>query len=89
MINLGRYCMGIQKKKLKPHEYRLLRQHKAKVEDLVKIRKVVYAPWFSKRLGEDERLLLVQQMNLTKSLVENLNAQIELFRKENPKPVKD
>lgn len=80
--------MGSQKKKLQPYQYCLLREHKSKVEELLKLRNIIYSPWFTKRLGQDERLLTIRQYILTKDLLDVLNARIYLFRKENPKPDK-
>lgn len=80
--------MGSHQRKLQPYQYGLLREHKLKMEDLQKIRKVIYAPWFKKRLSPDEQILAIRQHNLTKDLVNVLNQRIEVFREENPKPGK-
>ena len=80
--------MGSQKRKLQPYQYELLREHKLKVEELQKINKVIYAPWFKKRLSPDEQVLAYRQYNLTRDLVNVLNERIEVFREENPKPGK-
>lgn len=78
--------MGSQQRKLQPYQYGLLREHKLKVEELQKIRKIVHAPWFKKRLSPDEQVLTYHQYNLTRDLVNVLSERIEIFRKENPKP---
>ena len=78
--------MESQKRKLQPYQYSLLREHKLKVEELQKIRKVIYAPWFKKRLSLDEQVMAYRQYNLTKDLVNVLDERIELFRVDNPKP---
>ena len=78
--------MGSQQRKLQPYQYSLLREHKLKVEELQKIRKVIYAPWFKKRLSPDEQVMAYRQYNLTRDLVNVLDERIELFRVENPKP---
>ena len=80
--------MGSQQRKLQPHQYSLLREHKLKVEELQKIRRVVHAPWFKKRLTPDEQVLAYKQYNLIQDLVKVLDARIEIFRGENPKPDK-
>lgn len=80
--------MGRQQRKLQPYQYSLLREHKLKVEELQKIRKVIYAPWFKKRLSLDEQVMVFRQYNLTKDLVDVLDQRIEIFREENPKPKK-
>ena len=80
--------MGSQQRKLQPYQYSLLREHKLKVEELQKIRRVVHAPWFKKRLTHDEQVLAYKQYNLTQDLVKVLDARIEIFRGENPKPDK-
>ena len=78
--------MGSHQRKLQPYQYSLLREHKLKVEELQKIRKVIYAPWFKKRLSPDEQVMAYRQYNLTRDLVNVLDERIELFRVENPKP---
>ena len=78
--------MESQKRKLQPYQYSLLREHKLKVEELQKIRKVIYAPWFKKRLSLDEQVMAYRQYNLTRDLVNVLDERIELFRVDNPKP---
>ena len=80
--------MGRQQRKLQPYQYGLLKDHKLKVEELQKIRKVIHAPWFKKRLSPDEQVMAYRQYNLTRDLVNVLDERIELFRKENPKPEK-
>ena len=80
--------MGSQQRKLQPYQYSLLREHKLKVEELQKIRRVVHAPWFKKRLTLDEQVLAYKQYNLIQDLVKVLDARIEIFRGENPKPDK-
>ena len=80
--------MGSQQRKLQPYQYILLREHRLKVKELQKIRKVVHAPWFKKRLCSDEQVLMYKQYNLAKDLVKVLGSRIEIFRKENPKPDK-
>ena len=80
--------MGNQQRKLQPYQYSLLREHKLKVEELQKIRRVVHAPWFKKRLTPDEQVLAYKQYNLIQDLVKVLDARIEIFRGENPKPDK-
>lgn len=80
--------MGSQQRKLQPYQYSLLREHKLKVEELQKIRRVVHAPWFKKRLTPDEQILVYKQYNLIKDLVKVLDERIEIFRGENPKPDK-
>lgn len=80
--------MGSQQRKLQPYQYSLLREHKLKVEELQKIRRVVHAPWFKKRLTPDEQVLAYKQYNLIQDLVKVLDARIEIFRGENPKPDK-
>ena len=80
--------MGSQQRKLQPYQYSLLREHKLKVEELQKIRRVVHANWFKKRLTPDEQVLAYKQYNLIKDLVKVLDARIEIFRGENPKPDK-
>ena len=80
--------MRSQQRKLQPYQYSLLREHKLKVEELQKIRRVVHAPWFKKRLTPDEQVLIYKQYNLIKDLVKVLDARIEIFRGENPKPDK-
>lgn len=80
--------MGSQQRKLQPYQYSLLREHKLKVEELQKIRRVVHATWFKKRLTPDEQVLAYKQYNLIKDLVKVLDARIEIFRGENPKPDK-
>lgn len=40
--------MGSQQRKLQPYQYSLLREHKLKVEELQKTRRVVHATWFKK-----------------------------------------
>ena len=80
--------MGSQQRKLQPYQYSLLREHKLKVEELQKIRRVVHAPWFKKRLTPDEQVLAYKQYNLIQDLVKVLDARIEIFRRENPKPDK-
>ena len=80
--------MGSQQRKLQPYQYSLLREHKLKVEELQKIRRVVHAPWFKKRLTSDEQVLVYKQYNLIKDLVKVLDERIEIFRGENPKPDK-
>jgi chorismate mutase len=66
----------------------LLHEHKLKVEELQKIRKVIHAPWFKKRLSPDEQVMAYRQYNLTRDLVNVLDERIELFRVDNPKPGK-
>ena len=78
--------MGSQQRKLQPYQYGLLRELKLKVEELQKIRKVIYAPWFKKRLSPDEQVMAYRQYNLTRDLVNVLDERIELFRVDNPKP---
>lgn len=78
--------MGSQQRKLQPYQYGLLRDHRLKVEELQKIRKVIYAPWFKKRLSPDEQVMAYRQYNLTRDLVNVLDERIELFRVDNPKP---
>ena len=80
--------MGSQQRNLQPYQYSLLREHKLKVEELQKIRRVVHAPWFKKRLTPDEQVLAYKQYNLIQDLVKVLDARIEIFRGENPKPDK-
>ena len=80
--------MGSQQRKLHPYQYGLLREHKLKVEELQKIRKVIYAPWFKKRLSPDEQVMAYRQYNLTRDLVNVLDERIELFRVDNPNPKK-
>lgn len=80
--------MGSQQRKLQPYQYNLLREHRLKVKELQKIRKVVHAPWFKKRLCPDEQVLVYKQYNLAKDLVKVLGNRIEIFRRENPKPDK-
>ena len=80
--------MGSQQRNLQPYQYSLLREHKLKVEELQKIRRVVHAPWFKKRLTPDEQVLAYKQYNLIQDLVKVLDARIEIFRRENPKPDK-
>lgn len=80
--------MVSQQRKLQPYQYSLLREHKLKVEELQKIRRVVHAPWFKKRLTPDEQVLVYKQYNLIKDLVKVLDERIEIFRGENPKPDK-
>ena len=80
--------MGSQQRKLQPYQYGLLKDHKLKVEELQKIRKVIYAPWFKKRLSLDEQVMIFRQYNLTRDLVNVLDERIELFRINNPKPGK-
>ena len=80
--------MGSQQRKLQPYQYSLLREHKLKVEELQKIRRVVHAPWFKKRQTSDEQVLVYKQYNLIKDLVKVLDERIEIFRRENPKPDK-
>ena len=80
--------MGSRQRKLQPYQYGLLHEHKLKVEELQKIRKVIYAPWFKKRLGPDEQVLIYHQYNLTRDLVNVLSERIEIFREGNPKPGK-
>lgn len=78
--------MGSQQRKLQSYQYGLLKDHKLKVEELQKIRKVIHAPWFKKRLRPDEQVMVYRQYNLTRDLVNVLDERIELFRVENPKP---
>ena len=78
--------MGSQQRKLQPYQYGLLKDHKLKVEELQKIRKVIYAPWFKKRLSPDEQVMAYRQYNLTRDLVNVLDERIELFRVDYPKP---
>ena len=80
--------MGSQQRKLQPYQYSLLREHKSKIKELQRIRRIVYSPWFKKRLGTDEQVLMYKQYNLIKDLVKVLNDRIEIFREENPKPGK-
>ena len=77
--------MGSRQRKLQPYQYGLLREHKLKVEELQKIRKVIYAPWFKKRMSPDEQVLTYRQYNLTRDLVNVLSERIEIFREENLK----
>ena len=77
--------MGSQQRKLQPYQYNLLREHRLKVKELQKIRKVVHAPWFKKRLCPDEQVLAYKQYNLAKDLVKVLGSRIEIFRRESPK----
>lgn len=80
--------MGSQQRKLQPYQYGLLKEHKLKVEELQKIRKVIHAPWFKKRLSPDEQVMVYRQYNLIRDLVNVLDERIELFRVDNPKPKK-
>lgn len=80
--------MGSQQRKLQPYQYGLLKDHKLMVEELQKIRKVIHAPWFKKRLSPDEQVMAYCQYNLTRDLVNVLDERIELFRVDNPKPGK-
>ena len=80
--------MGSRQRKLQPYQYGLLRDHKLKVEELQKLRKVIHAPWFKKRLSLDEQVMVFRQYNLTKDLVGVLDERIKVFREENPKPKK-
>ena len=74
------YCVSYLVKQLKRKDH--------KVEELQKIRKMIYASWFKKRLSPDEQVLAYRQYNLTRDLVNVLSERIEVFRKENPKPRK-
>lgn len=67
---------------------RLVEGSQAQVEELQKIRKVIHAPWFKKRLSPDEQVMAYRQYNLTRDLVNVLDERIELFRVDNPKPGK-
>ena len=78
--------MGSQQRKLQPYQYGLLKDHKLKVEELQKIRKVIHAPWFKKRLSPDEQVMAYRQYNLTRDLEKVLDDRIEHFRVDNPKP---
>ena len=78
--------MGSQQRKLQPYQYGLLKDHKLKVEELQKIRKVIHAPWVKKRVSPDEQVMAYRQYNLTRDLVNVLDERIELFRVDNPKP---
>ena len=80
--------MGSQQRKLQPYQYGLLKDHKLKIEELRKIRKVIHAPWFKKRLSPDEQVMAYRQYNLIRDLVNVLDERIELVRVVNPKPGK-
>ena len=77
--------MGSHQTKLQPYQYGLLHEHKLKVAELQKIRKIIYAPWFKKRMSPDEQVLTYRQYNLTRDLVNVLSERIEIFREENLK----
>ena len=74
--HLRKVCMSVVK--LPPYQRRLLKERKEKYAEYQRIRRLVKSKSFI-RFSNDERVLLVRQMNLLKQVLYVIEERIELF----------